>query len=302
MNALKGVFVGLFSFLLFLCLGVFGVAFTLHATLLNADFGAAQVDRVDVSAVVKDIVQEQVAGQLPPEAKFVEDAIYQVIADEEPWLKEQARAAVYAGYDFLLGKSDRLEMVISLEPLKADLKDVLRQNINQLLPPQLAGLPPEMLEPYFDQYYQEFTGQIPSELAVDESLIPPEAMAQIVQAKQVISYFRFGYYLLIAFMVLLVIGIILLRRDVRKITRPLGISLLVYGAMEFAGVLVARNYLPLSMPLSGIPPSLQTLVVGLFSDMLAPLQAFSLSLLIGGVVLLAVSFIYRRGAAGDAAD
>jgi hypothetical protein len=93
----------------------------------------------------------------------------------------------------------------------------------------------------------------------------------------------------------LVLGIILINRDVRVITRSLGIDLLIYGALEFAGVYVARHYMTTSLPMpADVPVSLQTWLSGLTSDLLAPLQAFSLGLLIGGVVLVVVSFVYRR--------
>jgi len=300
MNVLKGLGLSLLSFLLFLSLAVFGIAFTLNSTLLNPEFVSAELDKLDLSAIVSELAEEQIMGQLPPEAAFLEEDIQSIIADFEPQIKEQADAAIYSSYDFLLGKSERFSLVISLEPMKETLRDKLKQALLQKLPPELAAAPPEMVEQYFDQYYQQFAGQIPSSFEFDESDIPPETMAQIMQARQYISYFQTGYYALMGFMVLLVLAIILIQRNVRRITRGLGTTLLIYGAIEFVGLYVARNYLPTSLPLDQIPPSIQMWVLGLTSDILAPLQAFSLGMLIGGVVLLVVSFVYRpRAAAMD---
>jgi len=363
MNVLKGFATGILSLLLFLSLSAFGIAFMINSTLLNPDFVAAEVDKVDISEVTREIAEEQIGGQLPEELSFLKETVYDVISDQEPWLKEQINTAIYSGYDYFLGKSDRLEIAISLEPLKAGLRDSLWQTLNdylstdisalpedlvkpflgqylqefagqipkEYLPPELASLPEDQLKlyldqhyqeiieqipieqllpqiapmledqlkPYFDQYYREFANQLPSEITFDESLIPPETMEQIVMARQVVDYFKTGYYALIAFMVLLVAGIILINRSVRGSTRALGITFLIYGALEFAGVFFVRNYVPISLPLQEIPPSLQVWTAGLFSDLLAPLQAFSLGFLIGGIALIVVSFVYRPESAEE---
>jgi hypothetical protein len=363
MKVLKGFGIGILSFLLFLSLSVFGIAFMINSTLLNPDFIAAEVDKIDVSTLVIEITEEQIGEQLPEEVLFLKETFYEVISEQEPWLKEQVKAAIYSGYDYFLGKSESLDIVISLEPLKTSLRDSLWQTFNdylssdltdlpeyllepfleqyyqefasqipkEYLPPELASLPedqlkdyivqhfqelaeqmpeiylsPEIadmlkdqLESYFDQYYQEIAGQVPSELTVDESLIPPEAMEQIVMVRQGIGYFQTAYGALIGFMVLLIAGIILIHRNVRNTTRELGIIFLVYGVLEFIGIYLAKNFALMSLPLHDIPLPLQTWLTGLYSDLLAPLQMFSLGVLIGGVVLLVVSFVYKPREAED---
>lgn len=299
MKVLKGFGLVILSFLLFLSLSVFGIAFMINSTLLNPDFVAAEVDKIDVSALVIELTEEQIGEQLPQEALFLKEAFYEVIADQEPWLKEQVNAAIYSGYDYFLGKSESLNIVISLDPLKTSLRDSLWQTFNEYLPSELSGLPEDQLKSYFDQYYQEIAGQIPSELTIDESAIPPEAMEQIIQVRQGIGYFQTGYSALIGFMVLLIAGIILIHRNVRNTTRELGIIFLIYGVLEFVGVYLAKNFAPTSLPLHDIPVQLQTWLMGLYSDLLAPLQMFSLGVLIGGVVLLVVSFVYKPSESED---
>jgi len=295
MKVLKGLVLSLLSFLLFLSLSIFGIAFMLDNTLLAPEFVVTQVDRLDVSALARELTEEQISGQLPPEAEFLEEALYSTIADHEPWLKEQVSAGIYSFYDFLLGKSDRLSLIISLEPLKESLRDDLRQIFMQSLPPELSDLPQAEIEQYFNQYYQQFAGQIPSTLEFDESSIPPEVMAQIIQVRQGISYFQSGYYALIGFMVLLVLGIILINRNVRSTTRGLGVPLLTYGALEYAGIWATKYLAPTYLSLAEVPSSLQAWLSQLVDDFLAPLEMFSLGLLVGGVVLLIVSFVYKRG-------
>lgn len=295
MKFLKGLALSILSFLLFLSLGVFGMVYMLNNTFLNPDFVVAQVDRLDISSLARELTEEQISGQLPQEAEFLEEAIYSAISDQAPWLKEQVNAGIYSFYDFLLGKSERLSLIISLEPLKESLRDSLWQAFMQNTPPELSGLPQAQIEQYFNQYYQQFSEQIPSTFELDESSIPPEVMAQLVQARQYISYAQTVYYALIGFMVLLVLGIILINRNVRKTTRGLGVPLLTYGALEYAGIWVTKYLTPTYLSMAEMPSSLQMWLMGLIGDFLAPLEMFSLGLLAGGIALLIVSFVYKRG-------
>jgi hypothetical protein len=170
MNALKGLATAILGFLLFLSLTVFGIAYLLHATLLNPDFITAQVDSIDVSAVVRDIFEEQVSGQLPEEAESLTEAVYNVIDEQEPWLKEQLNGAIYTGYDFLLGKTDQLEITVSLEGLKASLKDSLWEALQEELPEMLPDLVEQELGTYIDEHWDELAGQIPEEYLPSEAV------------------------------------------------------------------------------------------------------------------------------------
>jgi len=293
MKFLKGLVLGLLNFLLFLSLTVFGLAFMLNSTILNPDFVVAEVDKLEISSVVREITQEQISAQLPEEAWFLKEAMYNIISDQEPWLKEQARAAVYSGYDFLLGKSERLSVSVSLDSLKESLRESTWQVFLQNLPPPLSGLPQDQLKPYFDQYYQQFAVQIPSEVGFDKSSIPPDVMEQIIRARQGIGYFQTGYYVLIGFLVLLILGVVLINRNVKDITRGLGITFLTYGVLEYVGIFLAKYFVPFFPTLSGIPSSLQMWVLGVYDNLFTPLEMFSLGCLIGGVVLIIVSFVYR---------
>jgi len=301
MKILKGLLLSLLSLLLFLSLTVFGIAFMLHNTLLKPDFVVGEIEKLDISLLTGELLAEQLSGLVPAELglpeEAVKEAVYDVISAQEPWLKEQAGAVIYAGYDYLLGESDQLVLSISIEPLKQNLRDSVYQVLQRSLPPELALLPPAQLESFFDNYWQQFADNIPDSFEIDESLLPPEVMEVLVQARQYISYFQSGYYLLIGLMALLVLLIALIHLNVRGAARSLGITFVGYGAVEFAGVYLARNFMPsLSYLPPGVPPSVQTWLLGLSADLLAPLQTFSLVVLAAGVVLLIVSFVYPRRA------
>jgi len=296
MNFLKGLLATLLTFLLFLSLAAFGTLFALRSTLLDPEFVVAQVEKLDVVALAEEVTDFQSGGQVPPEAAFLEEALYGAIAENEPQLKEQASAAIYSGYDYLLGRSEKLNMVISMGPVKADLKErlwLLFQQNKESLPPEVTALPPEMLEQYFEEFYRQFEAEIPSELVIDESSVPPDMMALVEILRENARYIQTAYYGLIALMVVLIAGIILLHRSVKGATRELGATFLIYGAIEYAGVWAMQRYFP-SLSLANVPPSLQTWLNGFVNDLIAPMQILGMGLMAAGAALIIVSIVYPR--------
>jgi len=296
MSFLKGLLATLLTFLLFLSLAAFGTLFALRSTLLDPDFVVAQVQKLDVATLAQEVTQVQLGEQIPPEASFLNEALYDAIVENEPYLKEQASVAIYSGFDYLLGKSDQLNIAISLAPVKASMKDRLWQLFQQnkeSLPPEIAALPPEMLEQYFEEFYRQFEGEIPSEFVVDESSIPADMMSIVDIMRENAGYMETAYYGLIALMMMLVLCLILLHRSVKGVTRELGVTFLVYGIVEYAGVWATQRYVP-SLPMPDIPPSLQTWMNGLIADLVAPMQVLGIGLVAAGAVLIIVSFVYPR--------
>lgn len=293
MKFLKGLALSLLSFLLFLSLTIFGFTFMLNNTILDPDFVISELDKLDVTSLARDIFSEQVAEQIPPETEFATGAIDETITELEPWIREQSRNAIYSSYDYFLGKSQSLNLVISLEPVKERLRDNLWQAFLQSPPPELAGVPQAELEQYFNQFYQQFSEQIPSTFEFTQDSLSPEVQAQLEQVRQAISYTQLGYNVLIGFILLLILGIILINRQVRGATRQLGTIFLTYGAFEYAGIFVAKYFAEGELARLPAPSQLLAWLPGLVSDFLAPLEMLSLGLLIGGVVLLIVSFVYK---------
>ncbi|MBL7125521.1 MAG: hypothetical protein ISS51_05465 [Dehalococcoidales bacterium] len=294
MKVLKGLALGLLSFLLFLSLAVFGLALTINQTVLNPDFVVSGVNKLDMSSLAEEFLSEQIP--LDGEQELVAGVLNDTIADLEPWIKEQASAVIYVGYDYLLGESQSLNLVISTEQLKETLRDNLKSAFKQSLPPEFAGLPQDMIDAEFDKYYQEFAEQIPPTFDLGEN-ITPEVMTALEQARQIINYIQIAYQTLIALILVLITGIILIHRQVRGATRQLGITFLTYGVPGFASIFILKNYamaqLTQLMTQPGFPASLQAWLPQLVDDFLAPLEMFSLGILIGGVALLVASFVYK---------
>ena len=289
------------------------LALVLGNTALSPDFIVSVVDEIDIYPLVAEPLIEQIGEVIPEEAEYLVDYLEdeEVIAEIEPLLKEQLiDVAADPILDYLLGQRKTFDIAISLEPVKTRLRDALLEAVLKSPPPELAGLPQAEIEQRFDELYQDFAGQLPATLELDESLIGEEIPAQIdealaqaeeklAQAKQYVGYFQLGYKILIGFMLLLILGIILISRQVKDITRRLGIPCLTYGALWyasiFAGKYFADKYLAGTwLPLSEIPPSLQTWLPQFIDDLMKPLEMLSLGLLIGGIVLIVVSFVYPR--------
>jgi len=303
------------------------LAFTLRNTILDADFAVALINKLDISPIAAQYIDQQLAGRIPAEMEYLAEYLDEAISELEPTIKEELIAAADPVMDYLLGIRPGLSVTISLEQVMDSLRDTLREAFLESPPPELAELPRGILEDYFDEYFEELTEVVPPAFELDESVLGTAIPTQIAeaiatgedslrqarqdiaqaiaeaeealeQARVYVGYFQLGYYLLIGFMVLLVLGIVLISRQVRDVTRRLGVPLIIYGALEFAAILVGKYFL--NKHLTGtwltrtdIPQSLQTWLLHLSNDILNPLQWFSLGLLIAGIILTVVSFVYK---------
>ncbi len=299
------------------------LALTLRNTFLSSDFVVSLVNELDISSLASEFLGEQLLEDIPEEMKFLVERLDDIVAELEPTIKEELIDAADPILDYLLGESQSISVVISLEPIIENLEDTLREAFLESPPAELTGLPLAGIEQYFDEYFGELTKMTPSAFELDETLLGTEMPAQIAEAlaeaeeglgeakqsitdalaeaeeglelaRQYVGYFQLGYKILIGFIVLVIAGIVLLNREVRGATRKLGIIFLTCGVPWFAGILVAKYFAEKQIAQLDIPPYFQELLPRLVNDFSAPLQSFSLGLLIGGVVLIVVSFVYPR--------
>ncbi len=163
MNVIRGLATFILGVLLFLSLTVFGVAFLIQNTLLNPDFVYKQVEKVDLSELARDFAEDNIVSMIPADAEFLEEAVYDVIDDQEPWLKEQFHDAIYTGYDYLLSESDTLKITIRLEELKENLKESLWEAMNDQITAWLPEIIRNELKDYLADNLEEYTRVIPDE-------------------------------------------------------------------------------------------------------------------------------------------
>jgi len=276
----------------------------LKNTLLNKDFITTLINKLDIYALTSKYFEEQFSKNIPPDQQQLVRYLDAAIPKLEPWIEQQANTIISPLLDYILGNSQDLNVVIPLDTVKPTLKSALKEAFMQSPPPELTGATQAQLEIYFNQYYHDFATQMSSTLVIDESTIGTDIQADFAKvladaesnlkiARQIIGYFQSGYTPLIVFMVVLVLGIILTSREVKTITRTLGIIFVVYGALWYASVLVARFAQYPRFIETIAPPSLQAWFYPFIDRFLHPLEIFSLGCLIGGIVLLVVSFLYK---------
>jgi len=87
MKVLRGFALNILSFLFILSLMLIGPAFMLNSTALNPRFIVTELGRLDISALVEEIISEQ-----PPSSDFpaeMQTALIQTVDKLEPQLKQE---------------------------------------------------------------------------------------------------------------------------------------------------------------------------------------------------------------------
>ncbi len=131
MKFIKNLALSLISLLLFTALSIFGLVFMFDKTLLNPDFLATELSRIDISEAFAKLYPIQ----SPPEAPYLNKVINKTVTELEPWLKEEINTVIYSSYDYLLGKTPNLRLTIPTDPVKNKLKENLRTAFLDSPPP-----------------------------------------------------------------------------------------------------------------------------------------------------------------------
>lgn len=295
MKVLKVIVLVILGIFLSLSLLIFGPALTLNQTALNPDFIADRLDEVDLVELTDEIILEEV----PPEAadfmgEVLPPVLRYTIGEIEPWLKEQARKGIHVFYDYIEGRNDTLSLIISLEEKMESFRGNLLDAILTSPPVELLGLPPAEIEFQFNKYWDLIDEEIPSAIELDEKLLETDVMQQIEQAKRYVGYFNTSFIALIAFSLLMIVLIILVHRSVRGSSRQLGITFLCIGVVSLVGALITRSFAHSQLATIDMPAALQTWAPEAVTDVLMPLGIYAIGLIVVGIALTVVSFVYKR--------
>lgn len=285
----------------------------LRSTLLSSDFIVAAIDAVDspqVAMIFLDEFEEEImqAFSLPEAAlPYLADGLEELITDLNPWIIEQVEYAAGPIADYLVGEVESFNITISLEPVMDDLRGMLLEVFLEVPPDELEGLPPEVLEQEFDTFWAEFAEEmIPTTFQIDETVIDKymplqiasftsEAETVLHQIRVYVGYVRLAYILSIVVSALLIAGIVLIYRDVKKSTRTLGIVFLASGLVVLAAALIGKNVggEQILQAMHAMPSQLQIWTSQALVNLLAPLQWLGIGFIASGIALLVVSFVYR---------
>ena len=292
MGAVRGFFSGVFNFLLFDALVLLGFVICLNLTILNPDFVTDELEKLDVySAVI-----EQAKTRLPSQQFIDDETVDELVTELKPWFEEQSNTVIHAIYAYI-EEGHELNVTISLEPVRAAVKENVRESVINSLPPELQGASQSQIDAYMSQVYTGVDNVIPSSFVLDETVAGSQVMTQLEQVKQIISYIDTAYKALIAAAVLLVLLIALVYWwQPRPITRSIGITFILVGVACILGPLL--DYLIVQVlgqfiGTSGLTSELQAKLPQLVADLTAPVRMYGIGFLVSGVALIVISVLFR---------
>ena len=292
MKIVNGIFSGILGFLLTVTLIILGGIITLENTILNPAFIISEMEKLDAYSIIADEISLQLKDQLPTEVPYVEEIIDETITELEPWLREQVNLVIYDGFSYLKGKQE-LHIIIPLEEVRERIKEKVNGIVLESLPPELKGIPQEMVQFFLSQICIEIDNQIPEQIEINETLLGTEVTAQLHQAQQIVGYIEIGDIILISLVALLILLIALLRRwRLKSIARYSGVPFIVAGASTLIATLFAGSLISGVIP-AEIPHEITSFLPVLVGDLISPLQIYSLVILAIGIVLLVLSFILK---------
>jgi hypothetical protein len=266
---------------LFLSLIAFGPILALNQTVLNSDHVATRVvEEMDIAAAAHNWLSKNVAPDKPFEAEAIELGVINL----EPAIKNAMRSGLSSIYQFMLDRLEKgtlVEMVASQRPLANDVIN----NINSILDLPVVSPVANLLGIDVDS--------IQKDIELNQINAYFDALDSIAQARTAFIAVKNGLVPLIIFMVLLIIGIVLIARQVKFTTLELGIIFIAYGAIELIGSLIGKGFITSALADLDMPHFLQNALQQINNDFITVLMAFSLSMLFCGAVLLVVHFLYR---------
>ncbi len=176
MGFLRGLGTAICSLLLFLALGIFSMAFLLNSTVLNAGFVNSQVDKLDMSSIAQNIINDQIKDQVPADETFISDVSAKIVDTEEPLIKEQLHTGINSAYAYLLKENNDLNIEISFTEIKQSLKATLWQTSVDYLKEQLTPLSGDAANQYVDNIRQ----QIPEDALPQALSVLPQTLRKEV--------------------------------------------------------------------------------------------------------------------------
>ena len=292
MSAVRGFFSGVFCFLLFDVLVLLGIIITVNLTVLNPDFVVDELDKLDVYSVVI----EQAKAQLPGQEFISSETVDELVTELTPWFEQQADAVIHSLYAYLQGEQE-LNVVISLEPVRAAVKESAREAALASLPPELQGAPQSQIAAFMSQVYAEIDNVIPATFQLSETAAGQQITAQLEQVRKAIGYINTAYKLLIAVAVLLVLLIALAHWwQPNPIMRSIGITFILVGVAGILGSLLDVWLIQALSRLAGESSmllGLEAKLPELAADITAPVRMYGIGFLSAGIVLVILSFLFR---------
>jgi hypothetical protein len=290
LQILKGIALGFVCFFLCIALLILALIFTINSTLLNPQFVNREIQNLDIPAVVHETLTNQ-ASSLDP--TFVTD-IDQAITRIKPWIDTQVPFVIDSSYDYLLSKTDNLDISIPTGEIEQTVLDSLTTIYLKDPPAEYLSLPVSQRTQHIADLQKQFTDAFPASIDVNADSIGNADMQSIERVRDIVGYVRITYFGLIGLCFLLILSIILILRDLKAMTRTFGLVFLILGFLLTAIFFILKLIVPGFIPTSDLPLHVRTWIPQVINDFFSPLGIFSISLLAVGVILLVISFFVKR--------
>jgi len=138
------------SFILFISLIAFGLAFSLNRTALNPDFVTAEGDRLEIAPLAGEAMSQMLQVEFSEEAL---GSLTGTITALEPRLKNELNTIVYSVYEYLHGERENPELA-NLLGLTLLSSDFIVAVIDTMDGPQLASI-------FLGEFEEEITQEFP---------------------------------------------------------------------------------------------------------------------------------------------
>jgi hypothetical protein len=295
MNFAKGIMALFSALFLTIALLTAGIVIALNMTILNPDFIAKEIDRLDIYELILD----QIQGDLQAQETYgliggiaLDSMVENILEEAKPWLEEQTEMIIYKGLAYIKGQED-LNIVISLTPLKSAIEAQISKQISSLLPPELGDIPVGIDIPsLFD-----LTG-IPDQYVINEASLDQGIVDYLHAARKAVEYLKLAYVLSIGIAILSIIGIgwskqWRIKATTRYLATPYilsGIACTVMAVAIRISNAISKQFADSSNMIFNFQSNLMTMI----ADITRPLLVYGIILLAIGIALAIFAFIYKE--------
>jgi hypothetical protein len=292
LKLLKGIALGLLGFLLFVDLPLLGLSYTLNRTLLSPDFIAAETAKIDISTMAGDLLK----SLAPAQFQNYKGAIDNAVVDLKPWIDQQTATVTRAVFDYLAGNSDKFDVTISTAQIKQSLSDSFSKTFLQSPPADYTALPAAQKSQYLAKAQQQFVDSfpIPASVELNADSIGASNMDSLNTARTIYGYAHTANTVLIFLSIIFILLIVAVLRELKGITRALGVILTIDGVLGYAAFYILKPTVSGLVPLSDLPEQVQAWVPVFINDVFSPAGIFFLVTLIVGLILLVSSFFFGK--------
>ncbi|MCX5994188.1 MAG: hypothetical protein NT177_08265 [Chloroflexi bacterium] len=284
----KKVLLVILGILLALSLLVLGPVMALHQTVFNPDCIASYVDDIDVPAIAQGWLNTYVAPKNPLVAKSAE----LVIVNFEPQIKEGLKTGVRDTYSFLLNRLENgklLETIAAQKPLV----DNLAANVQAVLGIPVLNTLLETLGVNADS--------IAKSIDIKQINGYFNMLAQLAALQSVIVFIHASFVPAIILALALLIAIILIARKPGFLSGELGFILAICGVLQFVFVLPLDGSMKSALAHFNLPALLHGWLVRLVGDYTNIVMIYGGVLLLCGVVLIVLYYVFKPGTASPKA-